>query len=83
VMRQPPPAKAGRQLKIRYGSQVSVDPPKFVIHINDPKLLHFSYARYIENRLRDHHPFPGTPVLLDFRGSQDETRRKGGKKGRG
>jgi GTP-binding protein len=83
VMRQPPPAKAGRQLKIRYGSQVAVDPPKFVIHINDPKLLHFSYARYIENRLRDHHPFPGTPVLLDFRGSQDEERRRGGKKRRG
>lgn len=86
VMRQPPPAKAGRQLKIRYGSQVAVDPPKFVIHINDPKLLHFSYARYLENRLRDRHPFLGTPVLLDFRGRPEDEqpggRRKGGKKGR-
>jgi GTP-binding protein len=44
-----------------------VDPPTFVFHVNDPDLLHFSYERYLENRLREAYEFPGTPLRLVFR----------------
>lgn len=62
-----PPSKNGRRLRLYYGSQVSVAPPSFAIFTNDPKLVHFSYARYVENRIRDHFPFLGTPIKLYFR----------------
>jgi GTP-binding protein len=72
LARQAPPSKAGRRLKIRYASQVAVDPPTFLFHVNDVKLVHFSYERYLENRIRAHYPFTGTPVRLSFRrGSED------------
>ena len=66
--RHAPPSRRGRRLKIYFASQPSVDPPTFVFHINDPKLLHFSYERYLENRLREAYGFPGTPLKLLFRG---------------
>jgi GTP-binding protein len=69
VARQAPPSKGGRRLKIRFASQVAVDPPKFLFHVNDLKLLHFSYERYLENQLRAAHPFVGTPIRLSFRRS--------------
>ena len=53
----PAPSHAGRQLKIYYGSQVRVDPPTFVLHVNDPKLFHFSYMRYLENQFREAYGF--------------------------
>ncbi len=65
--RHPPPSKGGRLLKIYFGSQVSVAPPTFVLQVNAPDLMHFSYRRYIENRLREAHPFPGTPIRLVLR----------------
>jgi GTP-binding protein len=71
IYRTPPPAHAGKKLKIKYGAQVAVDPPKFLFHINDRKLLHFSYERFLENQIREMHPFTGTPILMSFR----ETRR--------
>ena len=49
--RQAPPARAGRQLKLLYGTQVRSDPPTFMLYVNDPALLHFSYRRFLENRL--------------------------------
>ena len=65
--RHAPPTKGGRVLKIYFGSQVSVAPPTFVLQVNDPKLVHFSYLRFLENRIREAHPFPGTPIRLVLR----------------
>ena len=69
VTRQAPPSKGGKRLKIRFASQVAVDPPTFLFHVNDLKLVHFSYERYLENQLRAAHPFIGTPIRLSFRRS--------------
>jgi len=66
--RHAPPSKRGKRLKIYFASQPSVDPPTFVFHVNDPKLVHFSYERYLEYRLREAYGFPGTPLKLLFRG---------------
>ncbi|MFW6135263.1 MAG: ribosome biogenesis GTPase Der [Chloroflexota bacterium] len=67
VARHAPPSKRGRRLKIYYASQPEVDPPTFVFHVNDTRLVHFSYERYLENRLREACEFPGTPIRLLFR----------------
>jgi GTPase len=63
----PPPAHRGRPLKFFYATQVGVAPPFFVMFVNDADLVHFSYARYLENRLRVAYPFEGTPIKLEFR----------------
>jgi GTP-binding protein len=65
--RHAPTSHAGRQLKIFYATQVRSDPPTFLLYVNDPKLAHFSYLRYLENRLREAHSFLGTPVRLVLR----------------
>lgn len=62
VAMQQPPSDKGRRLKIFYGTQVSVKPPAFVIFVNDKKLMHFSYTRYLENRIREAFGFTGTPL---------------------
>jgi GTP-binding protein len=62
-----PPSHSGRQLKISYASQVRTDPPTFLFHVNDPKLVHFSYRRFLENRIRQAYGFLGTPLVLSFR----------------
>ncbi|HET7090953.1 MAG TPA: ribosome biogenesis GTPase Der [Anaerolineae bacterium] len=67
VDRQAPPTKAGKRLKIYYTSQVRSDPPTFLFHVNDTTLVHFSYERYLENRIRAAYPFTGTPLRLSFR----------------
>jgi GTP-binding protein len=67
VARHSPPSKRGKRLKIYYASQPGVAPPTFVFHVNDRDLVHFSYERYLENRLRDAYGFPGTPLRLIFR----------------
>jgi GTP-binding protein len=72
VERHHPRSKRGRRLKIYYASQVAVDPPVFVFHVNDPDLLHFTYARYLENQIRAEYPFTGTPLRLSFRKRQDK-----------
>lgn len=60
------PAKPhnGKQMRIYYASQVSVEPPTFVLFVNDPELLHFSYKRYIENKIREAFDFTGTPIHI-------------------
>ena len=58
------PARAGRQLKIYYGTQVRSDPPTFMLYVNDPKLAHFTYRRFLENRIREAYGFLGTPIRL-------------------
>jgi GTP-binding protein len=63
----PPPSKNGRQLRIYYATQADTEPPTFILFVNDPDLVHFSYERYLENRIREHHPFTGTPIRLVFR----------------
>jgi GTP-binding protein len=62
-----PPSKRGKRLKIYYATQTGVAPPVFVLFVNDPELVHFSYRRYLENRLRDAFGFEGTPLRLLFR----------------
>ena len=67
VAMQQPPSDKGKRLKLYYITQVAVKPPTFVIFINDKKLLHFSYERYIENKIRDTFGFSGTPIKIFFR----------------
>jgi GTP-binding protein len=62
-----PPRKTGNPLRIYYVTQIRVSPPTFLFFVNDPDLVHFSYERYLENKIRDHYPFPGTPLRLIFR----------------
>ena len=62
-----PPTDKGRRLKILYASQVSVGPPTFVLFVNDKKLMHFSYKRYIENQIRAAFGFEGTPIRFVIR----------------
>ena len=57
-----PPTDKGKPLRIYYGTQVSVKPPTFVLFVNDKKLMHFSYIRYLENRIRESFGFEGTPI---------------------
>jgi len=74
VLHNPPPSDKGRRAKLFYASQVGVKPPKFVIFVNDPEILHFSYERYIENKMREAFGFAGTPVWLMWRRREKEER---------
>lgn len=67
------PSQSGRALKIFYGTQVRSDPPTFMIFVNEPKLVHFSYRRFLENRFREAYGFVGTPIRFVFkkRGEKD------------
>ena len=67
VAMQQPPSDKGKRLKIFYMTQVSVRPPTFVVFVNDKELMHFSYTRYIENKLRDAFGFRGTPLRFIIR----------------
>ena len=66
VMQQPPSDK-GHMLKIYYATQVAVKPPTFVLFVNSKELMHFSYSRYLENRIRDSFGFKGTPLRIIVR----------------
>jgi ribosome-associated GTPase EngA len=68
----PPPMHRGRRLKILFMTQADVKPPKFIIFVNDPELMHFSYLRFIENRLREMYGFEGTPLRLIVRARDEE-----------
>ena len=67
VALQQPPSDKGRRLKIYYATQVAVKPPTFVVFVNDKKLMHFSYVRYLENRIRDAFGFQGTSLKFIIR----------------
>jgi GTP-binding protein len=67
VAHHAPPSKGGKRLKFYYATQAGVDPPTFVFFVNDTRLVHFSYERYIENQLRKRYAFEGTPLRLSFR----------------
>lgn len=68
----PPPSDKGRRLRINYITQVSVKPPTFVLFVNDVELLHFSYQRFIENRIREAFPFEGTPIRIIARSKAED-----------
>src|ERR1051325_1616373 len=67
----PHPSHAGRQLKMYYGTQVRSEPPTFMIYVNDPKLMHFSYLRYLENQIRAEYGFLGTPIRIVTKGRKE------------
>ncbi|CEG27666.1 ribosome biogenesis GTPase Der [Bacillus sp. B-jedd] len=64
VAMNPTPTDKGRRLRIYYATQVAVKPPSFVVFVNDPELMHFSYERFLENRIRDAFGFEGTPIRI-------------------
>jgi GTP-binding protein len=84
AVREHPPSHVRNRLpKVLYATQVAVAPPTFVIFVNDPELIHFSYRRYLENRIRAEHGFLGTPIKLIFRERKvDEERRPARKRAR-
>jgi GTP-binding protein len=67
----PHPTHSGRALKMYYGTQVRSDPPTFMIYVNEPKLMHFSYLRYLENQIRANYGFLGTPIRIVIKGRRD------------
>ena len=67
VAMQQPPSDKGRRLKIFYGTQVAVKPPTFVIFVNSKELMHFSYTRYLENKIREAFGFKGTSLKFIIR----------------
>jgi GTP-binding protein len=68
--------RKGREIKLRYTTQVGIEPPTFIFFVNDPELIHFSYRRLIENRLREQFGFDGTPLKLVFRAQHREQDRR-------
>ncbi len=63
----PPPSYKGRKLKIYFAHQSSIKPPRFDIEVNSKGLVHFSYYRYLENKIRENIDFSGTPILIQFK----------------
>lgn len=68
----PTPTDKGKRLKILYVTQVKTKPPTFVIFVNEPEIMHFSYERYLENKLREAFGFEGTPIKLIIRGKNED-----------
>jgi len=73
VSLQQPPSDKGRRLKLFYMTQVSIKPPTFVVFVNDKELMHYSYTRYLENKLREAFGFAGTPINIIVR-ERDENK---------
>jgi GTP-binding protein len=67
----PAPSHNGRSLRMYYGSQVRSDPPTFLVYVNDPKLCHFTYLRYLENQIRKDYAFIGTPIRVVMKPRRD------------
>jgi len=72
VLMNQPRIVRGKRLKIYYGTQVAVNPPKFLIFVNDSEIVHFSYARYIENKIRESFEYKGTPIVIEFRNRSEK-----------
>jgi len=72
IAMQDPPSDKGRQLKIYYATQASTRPPTFIVFVNDPELVHFSYQRYLENFLRKSFDLNRTPIRIWFRSRKKE-----------
>ena len=67
-----PPSYKGKRLKIYFSSQVSTNPPTFNIQVNSKGLVHFSYERYLENKIREAFDFPGTPIVIQFKNKGEQ-----------
>lgn len=67
-----PPSYKGKRLKIYFTSQTGIKPPKFTFRVNDKGLVHFSYERYLENKIRENFDFTGTPITLQFKNRRDD-----------
>ena len=67
-----PPSYKGKRLKIYFVNQVDTRPPKFVFHVNNKNLVHFSYERYLENKIRESFDLDGTPIILQFKNRGEE-----------
>ncbi len=67
-----PPSYKGKRLKIYFVSQTGTNPPKFTFNVNNKNLVHFSYERYLENRLREAFPLEGTPIILQFKNKSEK-----------
>ncbi|MDI3340359.1 MAG: ribosome biogenesis GTPase Der [Sphaerobacter sp.] len=76
VNRHPPPSKPNKWVKFYYVTQAGVRPPTFVFFCNAPQNVHFSYRRYLENTLREHYQFTGTPIVLRFRARRESDRER-------
>jgi GTP-binding protein len=83
AFRQPPPASGSKRPRLYYATQVAIEPPTFVFFASDAASVHFSYRRYLENRIRAAFGFAGTPVRLVFRErerEEGERKRKGARR---
>ena len=67
-----PPSYKGKRLKIYFTSQTGIKPPKFTFRVNNKGLVHFSYERYLENKIRENFDFEGTPIILQFKNRTDD-----------
>ncbi len=72
LLLNPPPTDKGRKMRLYYTTQVGIQPPKFIFFVNDPELMHFSYLRYLENKIREAFGFAGTPIWLKVRGKKEK-----------
>ncbi len=70
VAANPPKTFRGRRARFYYVTQAGVDPPTFVFFVNDPRAVHFTYMRYLENKIRERYPYEGTPIRLKLRGKE-------------
>ena len=68
----PAPSYKGKRLKIYFTAQTGIKPPKFTFHVNNKTLVHFSYERYLENKIRESFDFAGTPITLQFKNKTEE-----------
>jgi len=72
VMLNQPPSYKGKRLKIYFVNQSGVVPPKFTFHVNSKNLVHFSYERYLENKIRENFDFEGTPIVIQFKNKNED-----------
>ncbi len=75
VASHPPPVVRHKRLKVLYATQAGVDPPTFIVFVNDPSILHFSYRRYIEKAIRQQYDFEGTAIKVVFKARSEEDAR--------
>ena len=68
----PPPSYKGKRLKVYFSHQTGIKPPKFTLRVNDKGLVHFSYERYLENKIRENFDFTGTPIIIQFKNRSGE-----------
>ena len=67
VMLKAPPSYKGKRLKVTFAQQTGITPPKFTLFVNSDKLIHFSYERYLENKIRENFDLEGTPIILEYK----------------